>query len=94
MKARLLLDERRPLRADAFVALRVWAVPEPLRGSAHRFKYALALVVGGVCVLCYDNEAGKGDHKHLGERELPYTFTTAEQLLKDLWQEVDRWKSE
>jgi hypothetical protein len=60
---------------------------------AHNFKYRLAFVVNGVCVLRYDNEAGKGDHKHVGEEEVTYTFTTPARLLADFWNDVDRWRS-
>ena len=38
-----------------------------MRGSTHDYKYALAYVVAGQCVIRYDNEAGKGDHKHFGD---------------------------
>lgn len=92
MKAKLLLHERHVLAADAFVELRIWRTPGPVRGSAHRFKYAFAYVVGGVCVLRYDNEAGKGDHRHLGADETPYAFTTPERLLADFWRDVDQWR--
>ena len=94
MKAELLLKERHQLAADAFVELRVWRVPQPVRGSSHDLKYALAYVVGGICVLRYDNEAGKGDHRHLGAVETPYTFTTPAKLLADFWTDVDRWRPE
>jgi hypothetical protein len=94
MKSRLLLDERHQLRADAFVALRVWEVPQPVRGSVHGYKYSLAYVVAEVCVLRYDNEAGKGDHKHVGAVETSYRFTTPDALLMDFWQDVDRWAPE
>ena len=92
MKARLLLDERHQVTAEGFAELRIWNVPESVRGSAHRLKYALAYVVAGTCVLRYDNEAGKGDHRRLGADETPYRFTTPEQLLADFWQDVDGWK--
>jgi hypothetical protein len=92
MKSRLLLDERYQLRADAFVALRVWQVPQAVRGSVHPYKYALAYVVAEVCVLRYDNEAGKGDHKHIGALETAYKFTTLDALLMDFWQDVDQWR--
>jgi hypothetical protein len=49
--------------------------------------------MNGVCVLRYDNEAGKGDHKHVGEQEVPYTFTTPAQLLADFWDDVDNWRA-
>ena len=92
MAAKLLLRERHQLRADAFVELRVWRTPRPVRGSAHFFKYALAYVVAEVCVLRYDNEAGKGDHRHLGSVEEPYLFSTPERLLADFWRDVDDWR--
>jgi hypothetical protein len=93
MKATPLLRERRVVAEDAFVELVVWQVPSTVAGSAHDFKYRLAFVVNGVCVLRYDNEAGKGDHKHIGEVQKPYTFTTPAQLLEDFWNDVDHWRS-
>jgi hypothetical protein len=67
MKARLLLKERRDLDDNAFAELVVWEVPASVPGSAHGYKYRLALVVNGICVLRCDNEAGKGDHRHIGD---------------------------
>lgn len=93
MKATPLLHERRVVAEEAFVELVVWRVPSPVPGSAHVFKYRLAFVVNGVCVLRYDNEAGKGDHKHIGGEQQPYTFTTPAQLLEDFWNDVDHWRS-
>ena len=92
MKAKLLLDERHVLSEDSFVEMVVWRLTSPLSGSLHGFKYRLALVVNGLCVLRYDNEAGKGDHKHKGEKEIPYVFTTPQELLDDFWHEVDNWR--
>jgi hypothetical protein len=59
-----------------------------------RFQYSLAYVVGGVCVLRYDNEAGKGDHKHVRDVEVVYRFATAERLLAGFWRDVDQWRRE
>jgi hypothetical protein len=93
VKATLLLRERRIVAEDAFVELVVWKLPAPVGGSVHSFKYRLAFVVNSVCVLRYDNEAGKGDHKHLGDVQSPYGFTTPSQLLDDFWHDVDHWRS-
>jgi len=93
MAAELLLRERHQLADNAFAELRVWRVPGTVRGSRHDYKYALAYVVAGVCVLRYDNEAGKGDHRHVGGREEPYHFTNPARLLADFWADVDRWRS-
>jgi hypothetical protein len=89
MAAEPLLDERHVLAEAAFAELVVWRVPAPVRGSAHRFRYRLALVVDGACVLRYDNEPGKGDHRHVGDTEERYRFKSAEQLLADFWADVD-----
>jgi hypothetical protein len=91
IKAQQLLHERHQVHDAAFVELKVWRVPTPVLGSSHAFKYALAYVVEGECVLRYDNEAGKGDHHHIGSVETPYVFISAEQLLRDFWRDVDEW---
>ncbi|NBC48898.1 MAG: hypothetical protein GVY22_13110 [Gammaproteobacteria bacterium] len=90
MPATLIQKRRIKLREDVFVDLSIWQLPVPLPGSAHPFKYRLALIVNGVCVLRYDNEAGKGDHKHLGDREIPYQFTDLDRLVEDFWSDVSR----
>ena len=91
MKATLLLKEHHAVNEQAFAELLVWKVPEPLRGSAHLFKYSLAYIVAGECVLRYDNERGKGDHRHIGDVETSYFFSTPAQLLVDFWADVDNW---
>jgi hypothetical protein len=93
MNASLMLKERHVVSEHAFAELVVWRLATPVSGSRHNYKYRLALVVRGICVLRYDNEAGKGDHKHVGEEEAPYTFTTPARLLADFWNDVDRWRS-
>ncbi len=90
--AKLLLRERRILGADRFVDVVIWQVPAPLRGSLHRYKYRLAFVVNEVCVLRFDNESGKGDHFHIGEREEFYQFVSLDQLVEDFWTAVGRWE--
>lgn len=92
MPASLLLYERHVLSSNSFAELRIWQVPTAVRGSVHGFKYSLALIVSGECVLRFDNEAGKGNHRHLGETELSYEFVDPTKLLRDFWAEVDRWQ--
>jgi hypothetical protein len=89
MPAEPLLDERHILSEAAFAELVVWRVPAPVRGSGHAYRYRLALAVDGKCVLRYDNEAGKGDHRHLGDKAEEYRFKSAEQLLADFWTDVE-----
>lgn len=92
MKGNLLINERHVLDVGAFVEIVVWRLPQSVRGSEHRFKYRLALVVDGVCVLRFDNEVGNGDHKHVADSEEPYKFNGPEALLEDFWNEVDKWR--
>jgi hypothetical protein len=92
MKAEALAHERHLLAEDAFAEITIWRVPHPVKGSRHQFKYRLALVVAGRCVLRYDNEAGKGDHRHAGHIETVYPFNGYEKLLTDFWADVEAWR--
>lgn len=94
MKARPIFDRRVILTESAFAELVLWEVPVPVPGSAHRYKYRMALVADGVCVLRYDNEAGKGDHIHQGDREMPYAFSDVDRLIADFMAHVRRWFDE
>ena len=67
----------------------VWQVPEPVPPSEHPFKYRLVFVRDGERVVGYDNERGKGDHKHLGQRELRYKFVDIDTLIADFLRDVE-----
>ncbi len=94
MKAVPLLRRRVVVAVDAFVEVVIWQVPEPVSPSTHEFKYRLAYIVGGQCVLRYDNERGKGDHRHTQTVEEPYRFSTSDQLMADFEADVARWNHE
>ena len=89
VKAELLMNERVILSRRAFIEITIWKLAKPLKGSAHLYKYRLAYVVDEVCMLRFDNESGKGDHKHLNEIEVPYDFTDLDTLQADFWAEVN-----
>lgn len=86
----MLVREHYDLADDAFVEIVVWRLPRRLKGSAHDLKYRLALVENDICTLRYDNEAGKGDHRHSGTKEGSYEFSDWQTLLVDFWADVDR----
>jgi hypothetical protein len=90
--AELLFDQRHTLNSRTFVEIVVWRLPRSVAGSIHSFKYRLALVIDDVCVLRYDNEAGKGDHRHLQDKEVPYSFVDLDTLMTDFWHDVEVWK--
>jgi hypothetical protein len=88
MKATLLHHSRTAHR-NGIVEAVVWRVPQPVPPSEHPFKYRLVYVVNGQRIVGYDNERGKGDHKHVREQELPYAFTSPQQLMLDFLADVE-----
>ena len=90
MKAALLLKERVTFDDESFAELVIWRLPKPAPGSMHPYKYRLAFIVGDECVLRYDNEAGKGDHRHTRTRELIYVFESPDRLVQDFLREARR----
>jgi hypothetical protein len=50
--------------------------------------------VAGECVLRYDNEAGKGDHKHVRGKEVKYRFVSVDKLVADFFEDMKRWRDE
>ena len=94
MNAVELVRTRITYSEAAFAELVLWQVPKPVAGSTHRFKYRLAYVVRDVCVLRYDNEVGKGNHRHYGDKESIYKFTTPDQLVADFQRDIARWNNE
>jgi hypothetical protein len=87
VNADLLYREKRTY-AGGIVEMVVWCVPEPVPPSEHPFKYRLVFVRDGKRLVGYDNERGKGDHRHLGATELPYLFVDETRLLEDFWRDV------
>ena len=94
MKATLVARTRIVYAENAFADLVLWRVPSSVVGSAHEFEYRLAYVVDGACVVRYDNEVGKGDHRHFGDKETAYSFSTPEALLAAFERDITRWNRE
>lgn len=94
MAAKLLIRQRVELTETAFAEIVVWQLAVPIVGCKHLFKYRLAFVVNGLCVLRYDNEAGKGDHRHWRNKEQAYRFTTPSQLVADFHADIRRYQDE
>jgi len=94
MKAVALVRRRVIVAADAFVEVVIWHVPETVPPATHQFKYRLAYVVGDRCVLRYDNERDKGDHRHTETTEERYIFSTPDQLMADFEGDIARWNHE
>ena len=94
MKVVEIFRHRIVLAENRFAELVLWRLLKPLPGSKHSFKYRLAYVVDEVCVIRYDNECGKGDHRHWGEDESNFEFVSPDRLLADFQADIERWNHE
>ena len=90
MKAKLVSRDRFDITETDFVEMVIWQVPVSLIGSSHSYKYRLAFIRNDQCILRYDNEAGKGDHKHYGKNEFEYHFVGLDELRRDFLEDVKR----
>jgi Family of unknown function (DUF6516) len=88
MKAVLAFHDKQVLPDGAIVEMRIWQVATPVLGSAHKLKYSLYYGLAGRRLVGYDNERGKGDHRHFEGRQQRYAFTTSERLIADFLTDV------
>jgi uncharacterized protein DUF6516 len=88
-----LIHRSKQLRPDGVtIEMVIWVVEPAVAGSAHGYKYRLYAGRGGRTLVRYDNEAGKGNHKHLGaeEAEVPFAFVSMEQTVRAFLADVAR----
>lgn len=91
MKATLVYRDKRVLSDGSIQEIVIWKLPEKTQEQPHGFKYRLYLgLTDGTCLVKYDNEKGKGDHKHLREIEHSYSFTSIVQLMQDFLADVHK----
>jgi hypothetical protein len=87
-RARLLFHQRIDYDDGAIVEMVLWRVPSPVLPSRHRLKYSLFYGRPGIREIGYDNERGKGDHRHFQGVQAAYAFSTVERLMADFWSDV------
>lgn len=95
-KATLILDTKTVLQDGRILQRKIWQLPRADSDRPHGFKYRLYCGKNGQTIVRYDNESGKGDHRHVGVQELEtaYSFVSLVQLLKDFAQDVERFSGE
>jgi len=88
MKAEQIFGEKQTL--DGYIReMIVWRLHKPVPGCRHQFKYRFFFGKDdGTCLVRYDNEHGKGDHKHLQGVELPYLFRSLEATFADFLADI------
>ncbi|MCW2249183.1 hypothetical protein M2352_004843 [Azospirillum fermentarium] len=92
MKAVLLIRERVSYPDGDLAEMVVWRVPDPVPPTTHGFKYRFVYVSGGTRVLGYDNERGKGDHRHTVDGEEPFVFQSVDDLLERFVSDVEEYR--
>ena len=91
MKAKLLLSSKRTDEKGNTTEVVLWQLPHPTADRPHGIKYRCYFGdAQGRCLVRYDNETGKGDHKHIGKKERPYKFESVEKLMEDFFKDIER----
>ena len=93
-KATLIIQDKLLFEDGAILAVKVWLVPAAVPPSHHPFKYSLFYGRPGHRLIGYDNERGKGDHRHLDGVENSYRLQSIERLLADFRADVERARGE
>lgn len=94
MAAELVIRERMIFEDGAILEIRIWRLPAPVPASSHELKYSLFYGRPGERLIGYDNERGKGDHRHYGVCEESYRFVSIEKLLADFRADVEGLRGE
>ena len=88
MRATLLFREKQ-LFHGLIIEMVIWRLPAPDDERPSGLKYSLHCCrEDGSLVVRYDNERGKGDHRHYPDREEPYSFTDVNVLVADFLADV------
>ena len=83
MNAKLIVRDRTLYEGGYISEVVIWSVPESVPPCKHGYKYRLFYGRPGERIIGYDNERGKGDHRHLRRVELSYQFVSIAKLLDD-----------
>ena len=94
MEARLLFRDKYIYADGAIREMVIWQVPPENNLTVHGLKYRLYYGYPGISLVRYDNETGKGDHRHYGDNEDIYIFTTVEQLIEDFRNDIQKLRME
>ncbi len=91
MAATLLYRERFIYADGTIREMVIWRLPGTSKDRRHGLKYRLYYgLADGTCLVRYDNEFGKGDHRHYGSgrQEQSYRFVDVETLVRDFLADI------
>ena len=87
-KALLIRHDRFNDPYGNIVEMKIWSVPVT-EYTPYGVKYSLVYIVDGERVVGYDNERGKGDHKHIDGKQELYSFVDVDVLVDDFASDVE-----
>jgi hypothetical protein len=90
----LVLHEKIVRDDGAIVELVIWQLPRATPDRPHALKYRFYFGRGGRCLVRYDNETGKGDHRHIRGKETPYRFVSLARLRRDFESDMRKYGGE
>ena len=91
MRASLVYRNKRVFPDGSIEEIVIWRIPKATSERPHQLKYRLYFgQADGTCLVRYDNESGKGDHKHLLGNEEQYVFFGIDELIQDFFADVKR----
>ena len=95
MRAKLIYHEKYIYADGAIREMVLWQLPEKTADRQHGMKYRLYYgLPDGTCVVRYDNEVGKEDHRHVQGKEQPYRFRNVEILVADFSRDIEQSRRE
>ena len=94
MNAIRIFYDKQVLPDGAIVEMIIWQLQKPEAKRVHGLKYRLFYGKDGLRLVGYDNERGKGDHRHYGENEESYEFESVEKLIADFIADVKKSRGE
>lgn len=90
MKAQRIFYDKAVLPDGFIIEMTIWQLQNGSTERPHGLKYSLFYGRDGVRLVGYDNERGKGDHKHIRDVETRYKFQNVEKMVADFMADVEK----
>ena len=94
VSATLIYRDRTSWPDGYVIEMKIWRLPKANDERPHGLKYSLYFGKDGQRIVGYDNERGKGDHRHVRGLEEAYLFVGVDQLVADFLADVAREREE
>jgi len=94
MGAKLLFSDKYVFQDGAIREMIIWQLPGIDPERQHGLKYRLYYGYPDQCLVRYDNERGKGDHRHYGNSEESYLWVSVQQLIADFKADIEQLRGD